>query len=143
MPQIYAEGDRDVDSTGELAIDPQARGFVYIIAEAGTTLFKVGRSNDPITRLRNLQSGNPRRLSIRAQFDVIDDAAAEASAHRAIAAYRANLGGGTEWFDVGNYNTLYNLVQTAVASYLPTTQPPTTRPTTRRPTTRPATRRGR
>ena len=128
MPQIYAESDRD--SNGELAINPQARdGFVYIIAEAGTSFFKVGRSIDPITRRRNLQTGNPRLFSIREQFEVTDDVAAEGAAHRAIAAYRANLGGGREWFNVNpdDYNTFYNLIKNAVASYLktPTTHHPT------------------
>lgn len=44
----------------------QVHDFVYFISEIGTSAVKIGSAGDPIARLGALQTGNPRRLQLRA-----------------------------------------------------------------------------
>lgn len=83
--------------------------FVYVIAEADGPL-KIGKANDPISRLRTMQTGNPRRLRI--EHVLIGDIALEKLLHDywesfAILSARGeanrgkgnlNAAPGTEWF---------------------------------------------
>ena len=81
----------------------EVRGYVYLIEEdnpgAGATNFKIGRSVNPRTRLSNLQTGNPRRLTMISCVPVGDYVACEQHLKNALnQRYRSTLGGGTEWY---------------------------------------------
>lgn len=66
---------------------------LYFIAEADTSLIKIGRSNNPKSRLKRLQTGNPRRLSF---LHVAENQGwQEAFWHRAFSYDHQ----GGEWFD--------------------------------------------
>lgn len=40
------------------------KNYIYFIQEGNTHLYKVGRTNDPAKRLKELQTGNPRKLNM-------------------------------------------------------------------------------
>ena len=42
---------------------------LYIIQSDLTGMIKIGRSKDPVKRLRQLQTGNPNKLKLIASFD--------------------------------------------------------------------------
>lgn len=72
---------------------PVRTTYVYCVTEAGTSLCKVGIADDPHHRLRMLQTGNPRRLSVYAVLR--GTSRTEAMLHGTFAKHR--LVG--EWFD--------------------------------------------
>ena len=77
---------------------PSGPGYVYFVTESGgTSYFKVGRTGNPSTRLSNLQTGNPRRLSMNPQ-NVQNMAEVEARVLKAMREKYSSAGGGTEWF---------------------------------------------
>lgn len=82
------------------------RGHVYIIAEKDgrnkyTGYYKIGKTKqDPSERLRELQTGNPRKLEYFRHVEVSDIDAAERAAHTAVTRKRYE-GGGTEWYFAG------------------------------------------
>ena len=47
-------------------------GYVYLVRQGESGYFKVGRTTDPISRRRNLQTGNPQKLhmKVRKVFDM-------------------------------------------------------------------------
>lgn len=67
---------------------------IYIIT-AGE-YFKLGRSNKPEQRKRELQTGCPHRLIIKCIYSGIGSY--ENKIHKALSKYKVN--GGTEWFDI-------------------------------------------
>ena len=78
-------------------------GFIYCIAEYDrgrkTGYFKVGTAKNPEKRLRDLQTGNVRKLDIWLQSQEISSRlTVETRAHQALSRYAVNLGGGNEWF---------------------------------------------
>ena len=81
--------------------DPHAPGHVYLIHMQDTSFFKIGMSLDPATRLRTLQTGNPRPLRLLGVREVEDMLAAEARLHRRFDSQGVKDGGGREWFDFG------------------------------------------
>lgn len=80
--------------------------FVYMIGEADGGAFKLGRSKDPVSRLRQMQTGNPRRL--RVEHVLVGGDAAEQMLHdywkdhrirSARTATKPLAAAGTEWFE--------------------------------------------
>lgn len=69
------------------------RSFVYVIQGSTGTPIKVGIARDPRSRLRGLQTGNPRLL--RLLYVIPGGAAMERALHRQLASCRL-IG---EWFD--------------------------------------------
>ncbi len=57
-------------------------GSIYILKESSggekTGFYKVGKANYPEKRKSNLQTGNPRKLSLQCEFKVDDITEAEA-----------------------------------------------------------------
>ena len=79
------------------------RGHVYIIAEKDrlnkyTGYYKIGKTTQDLSeRLRELQTGNPRKLEYLTHAEVSNIDAAERAAHAAATRHRfkINEGGGT------------------------------------------------
>lgn len=69
-----------------------------INAPKGPLNYKVGKSKDPVDRLRDLQTGNPRKLQFIYEIPVDNMTAKEGAAKQALKGYKCALGGGTEWF---------------------------------------------
>ena len=92
-------------STGGAQDGPE-RGHVYIIAEKTrkneyTGFYKIGKTKQDLSeRLRNLQTGNPRKLEYLEFVEVVDINAAESRAHAAATKrrFKSDEGGGTEWY---------------------------------------------
>lgn len=93
--------------------------FVYFIGEADGPI-KIGVSKDPISRLRTMQTGNPRRLRI--EHVLLGDMAIEKLLHEfwephaifsSRAAGRPNAAPGTEWFNPDARGTLLPIIETA------------------------------
>ena len=92
-----ARSDQDETDVGK---SPRGKGWVYMIAEIGTDLIKVGLSEDPSKRLKELQTGDPHQLIIEGQEWVHDMQKTETQLHHALRQYKSPLGGGTEWYSV-------------------------------------------
>lgn len=80
-----------VDRIADVADD--RAGFVYFIADTGAV--KIGLALDPLSRLEDLQVGNPRRLRIVSWFP--GGQASEQFLHLEFFEYRIR----GEWFDLG------------------------------------------
>lgn len=72
---------------------PVRTTYVYCVVEDGTVFCKVGVADDPYARLRALQTGNPRRLSI---YAVMRGSKRDEVTIHAVFARRRLVG---EWFD--------------------------------------------
>ena len=115
--------------------------YIYIIAEyqvnatsTGTGLvptgyLKVGRSDDPEKRCKDLQTGNPRPLRVSWAWIVTstDVKKAEHAAHETLGQLGLHhTGGGTEWYFVSNpehYKYFMDHISSAIRQYT-TTSPP-------------------
>lgn len=83
-------------------------GHVYVIEEerigkGDCHFYKFGQSGNPHRRMRQLQTGNPRKLSIFVESDRLEDCvAAEQYLKITFKEYRCprEMNGGTEWFMV-------------------------------------------
>lgn len=106
---------------GKEEVDAAVQGYVYVLREGNGTLYKIGRALDVNERVRNLQTGNPRKLNIKQKpYEVSDYTAAENAAHKAVEDdYKANLGGGTEWYEVKDEEreTFFGKIEEAVGKY--------------------------
>jgi len=71
--------------------------YVYFILDEGADAVKIGYSNNPSSRLSDLQVGNPRRLSILNIIEFETDAEAALHECRLHKEYE-NYGIGGEWF---------------------------------------------
>lgn len=94
--------------------------FVYVIAEADDGPVKIGVAKDPISRLRAMQTGNPRRL--RLEYVLLGDKTLERRLHEywepwAIRSSRnskkADTAPGTEWFKPEVREKLFPIMETA------------------------------
>jgi hypothetical protein len=94
--------------------------FVYFIGESDDGSLKIGTSKDPISRLRGMQTGNPRRLRI--EHVLVGSSYLEKLLHEiwesfaifsAHAASRTESAPGTEWFKPEIRETLLPVVVTA------------------------------
>ena len=83
------------DETDGSASEP---GYVYLMWEDGTKNFKIGRTNNPERRRRELQTGNSRNLPMR-YVPVSNMAAAEGAVKNAMKLHCKHIQeGGKEWF---------------------------------------------
>ena len=82
---------------------------VYIIRQGDTRLFKIGVSNNPMRRLKNLQTGNPHPLKM--MFSVachgLSAYEAEALIHRHLSKERVK----GEWFDIQSDDRVVSIAQ--------------------------------
>ncbi|MER6503708.1 GIY-YIG nuclease family protein [Streptomyces sp. NPDC001455] len=92
---------------------PSGSSFVYVIGPPGSNRVKIGTSNNPEKRLKELQTGNPDRLEVL--WSTPGGRELESMLHRAFAAYRVE----GEWFDFGGVEpvgAIPHAVQTAHTS---------------------------
>ncbi|MDH2091109.1 GIY-YIG nuclease family protein [Rhizobium pusense] len=77
---------------------PGANYTVYVISDIHGRISKIGKSADPLARLAQLQTGNPRRLYLHRVFWMSAENAdyAEREAHRVAAIKHDRMEG--EWF---------------------------------------------
>ena len=80
-----------------------ATEHVYAIAEVGSDYVKIGRSRDPVYRLGELQTGNPRRLELIGCSELLTYAP---SLERGLREILVSNGatpapGGSEWVEIG------------------------------------------
>ena len=88
-------------------IDADDPGYVYFMIESGpTSYFKVGRTVNPKIRAGNLQTGNPRELTMQAIE--VPQMKVEDRLKEAMAAKYNRANGGKEWFS-GNVAEAYKL----------------------------------
>lgn len=94
--------------------------YVYFIGEGDDGPVKIGSAKDPITRLRQMQTGNSRRLKV--EYVLLGDAFLERLLHEqwehlAIRTARAkdkpHLPPGTEWFEPQIREALFPVIATA------------------------------
>jgi hypothetical protein len=97
--------------------------YVYCIGEEGDGAIKIGVAVDPIKRLRQMQTGNPRRLCV--ERVLLGDRALEQLLHEmwepaAIPSVRSRgkleAAPGTEWFAPEIRKQLFPILDTAVAA---------------------------
>ena len=84
-------------------------------------LVKVGYSNDPLRRRRDLVAGNPFRLEFANKWKVCDKAAAENLAKAALTDLKFRVsGGGTEWHKLprGGIGGFARIVECPVYEYI-------------------------
>lgn len=74
--------------------------YLYFIRQVSTTKYKVGWTTDPISRLSNLQTGNPDKLEIARLFAIKNGRAVEAESHihNQLKQIHRHIQG--EWFDI-------------------------------------------
>ena len=116
------------ESTSRIEADGASndQGYVYCIAEYDekgkeTGYIKVGTAYEPEKRLAGLQTGNPRPLKIWRESRLVSKRLdAEKAAHKHLEKYKANVGGGTEWFMVplSERDKFYDLFCEATEQYL-------------------------
>tara|TARA_B100000131_G_C18023053_1_gene575364 strand:+ start:493 stop:786 length:294 start_codon:yes stop_codon:yes gene_type:complete len=68
------------------------KDFLYIIQSDLTGMIKIGRSKDPVKRLKQLQTGNPNELKLIASFK--DQGWKEKIIHESLKSFRLK----GEWF---------------------------------------------
>ena len=84
-------------------------GYVYLLCQVdavGQETFKIGISkNDPAIRLKNLQTGNPNKISVLKQYESENYKNVEKLLHRK---YHANKTlADNEWFSLSNEDVNY------------------------------------
>lgn len=72
-------------------------GYVYVIEDESERV-KLGKSKEADLRLKELQTGNAERLTVKYRIRVSDMHKAETSLHNLFAAYRLRADG--EWFKI-------------------------------------------
>ena len=116
---VYPEAEESTDGGGRI----QA-GYIYIIAEQSqginTGMYKVGKTGNLPERISDLQTGNEHHLCYWYYRKVNNMTAAEDAAHAAVTQYRANDGGGREWFYVPHTDLQYFIgcVHQAILPYI-------------------------
>lgn len=75
-----------------------AKGFVYVIAQVGTSRVKIGYTRNVASRLKTLQTSNPYKLEVL--WQTAGDMRLEETLHRRFAKHRTQ----GEWFEFGRLN---------------------------------------
>lgn len=73
------------------------KNYVYFIQEENSHFYKVGRSNDPIERVKQLQTGNCRKLNLYCTVlcrDLPSACRLETNLHKYLAGQKIN----NEWY---------------------------------------------
>lgn len=101
-------------------------GYIYIIEERTTgadagTLYKAGgvegNSTEVDKHVSDLQTGNSRHLIIRERYSIDNCHDAERDVFAAIKDYSVDFGGGTEWYNVTNYDKFKDAIKSAIVSH--------------------------
>lgn len=114
---------RQVSDLFDAARRVEAVSFVYFIGEEDDGAVKIGVAKDPVSRLRTMQTGNPRRLRI--EHVLIGHSTLEKLLHElwepfavksAAAQRKVGSAPGTEWFRPDVRSELLPIVTTAASA---------------------------
>jgi len=112
----------EVNTLFDAARGYQGITFVYFVGEAGDGPMKIGVSKDPITRLRSMQTGNPRRLRIERVLagsvlteKLLHELWEPHAIYSATSAGKVGAAPGTEWFAPVVRTDLFPIVSDAKA----------------------------
>ena len=70
--------------------------YIYLIQKNTESIYKIGISDNPLKRVKQLQTGNSSRLHLIKVFPVANARAIEKRLHRLLMFYRCSPSG--EWF---------------------------------------------
>ena len=90
-------------ATAEPVAEIQREGLVYVLRQEGSNFYKVGLTSGDVTdRIKQLQTGNPNKISEVFSQKVKDVGQAEKAAKDAVNKYHAHpkYQGGMEWYEV-------------------------------------------
>jgi len=113
LPKAHSDAIIDMLETMDIKDLPPDR-FVYVAVEAETGNYKVGISIDPERRVKELNIGNPRELSLVKVFLAAEDGyLSETQAHKRLAEHHIR----SEWFGPdSDLETLTELVMKRIPS---------------------------
>ena len=109
-------------ATAEPVAEIQRAGLVYILKQAGSNFYKVGLTSGSVTnRIKQLQTGNPNKISEVFSQKVKDVGQAEKAAKDAVKKYHAHpkYQGGMEWYEVPSKesSSFINTIKGAVSRF--------------------------
>lgn len=92
-------------------IDPDSKGYVYVIGFEEPGVVKVGSAQSVLMRLDQMQTGNPFKLQLVGAVSIydIEPHHVEREAHRRLKEYRIR----GEWFDVDADEALMHVIEAA------------------------------
>ncbi len=81
--------------------------YIYVLAEEGTNFFKIGLTKNRAEKRRSqLQTGNPRDITVLYEFSATDRFAAESAIEKKLAKHM-KPGGGDEWYEFETLDALH------------------------------------
>ena len=118
-----------ISSLGCLEAKPvaqiQARsGLLYVLKQARSNFYKVGFTSGSVAdRIKQLQTGNPQRITIMFFETVTDVGKAEKAAKTSVKEFSIlnKHQGGTEWYEVpeGKYSSFKTRIEEAIGHFHP------------------------
>lgn len=66
-------------------------GFIYIIQQGNTNNYKIGYSNDPQERCKQLQTGNPQKLHLKEIFDCRNSSVTDHTIHNYLSNFNIKI----------------------------------------------------
>ena len=118
-----------ISSLGCLEAKPvtqiQARsGLLYVLKQAGSNFYKIGFTSRSVAdRIKQLQTGNPQRITKKFSQKVTDVGQAEKDAKDAVKKYNIldMYQGGTEWYKVpqDEYSSFKTSIKQAIRHFRP------------------------
>lgn len=109
-------------TAAEPVAEIQRAGLVYILRQAGSNFYKVGLTSGSVSaRIKQLQTGNPNKISEVFSQKVKDVGQAEKAAKDAVKKYHAHpkYQGGMEWYEVPSKETssFINTIKGAISRF--------------------------
>lgn len=80
--------------------------FVYCIGDDSDKFNKIGKSNNPSERLKQLQTGNPTQLYLKYSAKVNNSKFAEEELHSFFVSQNVIINGNKEWFEVPSWKII-------------------------------------
>lgn len=106
----YGEFGGYIPMAGSMS-DPHSLGYIYIIGFDEPGVVKIGSAQSPLTRLSELQCGNPFELQLRYVVSVYEGSPIliEFATHRLASEYKIR----GEWFDLSAEEALAVVIKSA------------------------------
>ena len=113
LSAYYAEAEPVAETQGRV------KGFIYVLKEGAGRFYKIGFTTSTVAkRIKQLQTGNPRKITEVFSQKVSDVRAAEQAAKAATKKFHAHgsMQGGTEWYDVATnkYSGFLGAIKAAI-----------------------------
>lgn len=87
----------NAEKSTEAVLAPKGK-YIYIVRDVVSGYFKIGKAADVISRVSNMETGNPNGIQLIDFFSVSNDLWAESMLHRRFAKQRYRR----EWFALSN-----------------------------------------